>query len=133
MQFDHYILSGFASRLQAADVHSFDGLLYLLQEYEVGIWRLDECAVDLRNTEKPSGIVADLRFGFFGQERVSRDKSGRIFLVGIVRSEIEWFRSLLKELVELVIYEINLTDDDKKEKSVGCEGWIGGVGRSGCP
>ena len=47
MQFDHYILSGFASRLQAADVHSFDGLLYILQEYEVDNWSWNQSVVDL--------------------------------------------------------------------------------------
>lgn len=47
MQFDHYILSGFASRLQAADVHSFDGLLYILQEYEVENGSWNQSVVDL--------------------------------------------------------------------------------------
>ena len=35
MPIDHYVLSGFASRLVNADIHSFDGMLYILQEYEV--------------------------------------------------------------------------------------------------
>ena len=47
MQFDHYILSGFASRLQAADVRSFDGLLYILQEYEVENGSWNQSVVDL--------------------------------------------------------------------------------------
>lgn len=118
MQFDHYILSGFASRLQAADVHSFDGLLYILQEYEVENGSWNQSVVDLWNTKKSSGVIADARFGFFWFERGSGDKIGRVFLVYVCEIENEWLRSLLKELVELLIYELNLSDSDKKEASV---------------
>ena len=46
------------------------------------------------------------------------DKIGRILLVYVFEIESEWLRSLLKELVELLIYELNLSDSDKKGTSV---------------
>lgn len=37
MYLERIAVSEFASRLSSTDIHSFEGVLYLLQEYEVGM------------------------------------------------------------------------------------------------
>ena len=37
MYLERIAVSEFANRLSNTDIHSFEGVLYLLQEYEVGI------------------------------------------------------------------------------------------------
>lgn len=46
MYLERIAVSEFASRLSNTDIHSFEGVLYLLQEYEVGIGGCCYVAVD---------------------------------------------------------------------------------------
>ena len=51
MYLERIAVSEFASRLSNTDIHSFEGVLYLLQEYEVGIVVSLQSITELRRKE----------------------------------------------------------------------------------